>query len=233
MPWTTLTCASSIPAALGRIGPITARQARRLARLAATDHATQWRIILTDQHGHACGTTRLAKIRLPRGLDQPDRAGLVGRVTITVPVAAIANFPLDDKRGGGILTDILRAAARAETSARQLAQINADAPGGCAHTTASAAYRPPPRIRDYITARDLTCRYPYCGQPAWRGDLDHTRPWHTGGLTCSCNLGPLCRSHHILKQLPGWTLTQPQPGIFQWTTPAGRAYLVGPDAQQG
>jgi hypothetical protein len=54
---------------------------------------------------------------------------------------------------------------------------------------AAAADQPPPRIREYVTARDLTCRYPFCGQPAWRGDLDHTRPWDKGGLTCSCNLG--------------------------------------------
>ncbi|MDQ2877383.1 MAG: hypothetical protein M3Y33_22280, partial [Actinomycetota bacterium] len=60
---------------------------------------------------------------------------------------------------------------------------------GCAHTAATASYRPPPRLRDYVVARDLTCRFPFCGQPAWRGDLDHTQPWDSGGLTCSCNLG--------------------------------------------
>jgi hypothetical protein len=98
---------------------------------------------------------------------------------------------------------------------------------------ATSAYRPSPLIREYVIARDLTCRFPYCGQPAWRGDLDHTHPWHKGGRTCRCNLGPLCRFHHILKQLLGWTLTQPRPGVFQWTTPAGRVYAVGPDAQLG
>jgi hypothetical protein len=84
-----------------------------------------------------------------------------------------------------------------------------------------------------VIARDLTCRFPYCGQPAWRGDLDHTHPWHKGGRTCRCNLGPLCRFHHILKQLLGWSLTQPRPGVFQWTTPAGRVYTVEPDPQLG
>jgi hypothetical protein len=233
VPWTTLTCESAMPAALGRVGPITARQARKLAQAAVTDHATQWRIILTDQQGQATATTRLSKIYPPPGLDQPGRTGLIGRVTVTIPAAAVDDAPAIDRRGGGILTDILRAAARAEAAARQLARINQDAPGGCAHTTASAAYRPPSRIREFVIARDLTCRYPFCGQPAWRGDLDHTRAWHKGGLTCSCNLGPLCRSHHILKQLLGWTLTQPQPGVFAWTTPAGCTYIVRPDTQQG
>jgi hypothetical protein len=77
-------------------------------------------------------------------------------------------------------------------------------------------------------ARDLTCRFPFCGQPAWRGDLDHTQPWDSGGLTCSCNLGGLCRHHHQLKQHPRWYLAQARPGTFQWITPAGRAYVRGP-----
>ncbi|HEY6480192.1 MAG TPA: HNH endonuclease signature motif containing protein, partial [Streptosporangiaceae bacterium] len=84
------------------------------------------------------------------------------------------------------------------------------------------------RLRDYVVARDLTCRFPSCGQPAWRGDLDHTQPWEAGGLTCDCNLGALCRHHHILKQHPGWRLTQVRPGAFEWVTPTGRAYACAP-----
>ena len=38
-----------------------------------------------------------------------------------------------------------------------------------------------------------------------------------------------CRTHHQIKQLPGWTLTQPRPGHFQLTTPAGRTYDTHPD----
>ncbi|MGO8882230.1 MAG: hypothetical protein ACLPUO_06735 [Streptosporangiaceae bacterium] len=70
-----------------------------------------------------------------------------------------------------------------------------------------------------------------CRQPAWRGDQDHTIPYDQGGRTCCCNLGGLCRFHHQVKQLAGWTLSQLRPGIFEWTTPAGRKYLVAPDAQ--
>jgi len=36
-------------------------------------------------------------------------------------------------------------------------------------------------------------------------------------------------THHQIKQLPGWTLTQPRPGTFTWTTPAGRSYTTTPD----
>ncbi len=136
---------------------------------------------------------------------------------------------LDQAELAGIRARITAAARRAADTARRHADADRDAPGGCAHATASPAYRPPPRIREYVIARDQTCRNPRCGQPAWRADLDHTRPYDHGGPTCKCNLGGACRSDHQLKQLPGWTLTQPQPGIFQWTTPAGRTYTTRPD----
>jgi hypothetical protein len=123
---------------------------------------------------------------------------------------------------------VIRAAARA--AARAQAQADEDAAaGGCAHATATDAYRPPPRLREHIAARDKTCRFGPCGQPAWRTDLDHTVPWNQGGLTCRCNLGGFCRTHHLVKHLPGWQVEQPQPGTFRWITPAGRSYLVEPD----
>src|SRR6185437_13219814 len=122
--------------------------------------------------------------------------------------------------------------AQADPSQTHPDQPAATAPtvtGGCDHHDATSGYRPTTAIRDYITARDQTCRYPHCRQPAWHADLDHTRPYHKGGRTCPCNLGALCRTHHILKQLQGWTLTQPRPGTFQWTTPTGRTYTCEPD----
>ncbi len=136
---------------------------------------------------------------------------------------------LDQAELARIRARITAAARRARDTARRHADADRDAPGGCAHATASPAYRPPPRIREYVIARDQTCRNPRCGQPAWRADLDHTRPHHHGGPTCPCNLGGACRADHQLKQLPGWTLTQPEPGTFQWTTPAGRTYATRPD----
>ncbi|HSZ48699.1 MAG TPA: HNH endonuclease signature motif containing protein, partial [Streptosporangiaceae bacterium] len=59
---------------------------------------------------------------------------------------------------------------------------------------------------------------------AARCDLDHTTPYDRGGLTCECNLAPLCRHHHRCKQADGWQLTQPRPGQMTWRTPSGRTY---------
>ena len=101
--------------------------------------------------------------------------------------------------------------------------------GGCAHGDASGAYRPPPRLREFVIARDVTCRNPACRQPAWRADLDHTIAYDHSGRTCRCNLGGACRRDHQLKQHPRWKLEQTRPGEFTWTTPAGRKYTVAPD----
>jgi len=232
VPWATLTCAADGPGILGRIGPITAVQARQLARLANRGYQTQWRVILTDADGHCIGVTRIPRIRPPAGREPPDLTDVVGRVTVVLPAAVLDSAPRSaDCRNAGIYAEIISAARRALAPARQRAAADQGTAAGCAHTEATASYRPPPRMREYVVARDLTCRYPSCGQPAWRGDLDHTHPWEQGGLTCPCNMGALCRRHHRLKQLRGWDLVQPQPGIFRWVTPAGLTYAIRPDRQ--
>jgi hypothetical protein len=87
MPWHTLTGLSQEPGHLGRIGPITAFDARRLADCAARDPATIWRIVVTNRAGQA-----LAVSRLPRRVSATDEPpspgagiGLVGRITVTIP----------------------------------------------------------------------------------------------------------------------------------------------------
>ncbi len=153
---------------------------------------------------------------------------LVGRIILTIPQHILDTTPAPHPAGTGILGRALTAAAAAAAQAAEHTAADTAA-GGCAHTTATPSYRPPPRLHDYITARDLTCRQPTCRQPAWRTDLDHTRPYAQGGPTCRCNLGGFCRHDHLLKHTPGWHVTQPAPGTFHWTTPTGRTYLTTPD----
>jgi hypothetical protein len=253
LPWTTLAGLAGGPGMLGRIGPVTPAQARRLAGAAENDPAAQWRVIVTNAAGQAIAVTRLRRTRRtragpgPPGEGLPLGAGLVGRATVIISQDTIRCQPAGrsgwpgrwSRPGpsatreasplGGMAAAALQAAARALD--RALAQATADgAAGGCAHAEESPAYRPPSRLREHVTARDLTCRYPTCGQPAWRADLDHTIPHDQGGRTCTCNLGGGCRKHHILKQDPRWKLEQTRPGEFTWTTPAGRTYPVGPDS---
>ncbi|WP_075020294.1 HNH endonuclease signature motif containing protein [Actinomadura madurae] len=91
-------------------------------------------------------------------------------------------------------------------------------------------YRPPARMRREVEARHATCVFPTCNQPSHRCDLDHTVPWQPG-ITCRCNLAPLCRRHHRLKQRPDWKLFQIWPGLLIWVTPSGAWHIVRPDRQ--
>jgi hypothetical protein len=53
-------------------------------------------------------------------------------------------------------------------------------------------------------------------------------PHDKGGATCACNAGARSRRCHQVKQLPGWTVTQPKPGWHVWKTPTGRTYVQEP-----
>jgi hypothetical protein len=215
LPWSAYTGTSAEPAVLGRYGPVTPCQSAELLGLAPRHPGTQWRIVLTDRHGHAQAVERFRLSRLTRGdpLAGPLTRAVVGRLTVTIPeqFAATGCTP---STGDSLRDALLRAAVRARARA------------GRADT--SAAYRPPPRLREYVAARDITCTFPTCRQQAWRTDLDHTVPWHRGGATSSSNLGARCRTHHKIKQLPGWKLEQSMAGAFAWTTPAGNTYTTGP-----
>ena len=245
LPWATLAGRSAAPGLLGRIGPVTAAQARQLARAAEADPAAQWRIIVTNDAGQAIAVTRIRRTRGKPGAARdgprpardgpPPGAGLVGRITLTVSqdtVGEQTTSGLGSAAGpgppAGTAAAALRAAATALDRARDQAEADAAA-DGCAHADEAATYRPPPRLREHVIARDVTCRNPACRQPAWRADLDHTLAYEDHGRTCRCNLGGACRRDHQLKQHPRWKLEQARPGEFTWTTPAGRTYTVSPD----
>lgn len=230
VPWRTLAGLSPEPGELSWTGPITPAQSRQLAAAAAADPNVTWRLIVTDDEGHAI---TVATLRTRRGTGSP---GLVSEVTMTIQqsLAAVgANIDTAniDKANFGklarLLSDAIPAANAAGAEAASRAALD-DAAGGCAHTMEAAGYRVPDRLRRWITTRDRTCRSPVCRQPAARCDQDHTRAYQRGGRTCSCGLGSLCRIHHQLKQLPGWHLAQDARGRFTWTTPAGLTYHKEP-----
>ena len=101
------------------------------------------------------------------------------------------------------------------------------AKGTCDHADQEDRYTPSRKLKHLIRARTATCPAPGCGAQAAHCDLDHTIAY-PAGITCQCDLAPPCRRHHRVKQAPGWTLTQPEPGVMCWTTPAGRSYTTRP-----
>jgi hypothetical protein len=96
----------------------------------------------------------------------------------------------------------------------------------CDHASETPGYRPSARLRHLVEIRQPTCSHPGCRRPAAGCDLDHTMAYHRGGRTCLCNLAPLGRRHHRVKQARGWALEQTSPGVLTWSTPTGRRYTV-------
>ena len=115
---------------------------------------------------------------------------------------------------------------------KALAALRARPPEECPALTRLDALRRHPRreLDRHVRARDRHCRFPGCRRLAVTADLDHTLDWQYGGLTCSENLGALCRHHHRLKSDPdsGWLLTQPTSGHFVWISPQGARHTVDP-----
>lgn len=86
---------------------------------------------------------------------------------------------------------------------------------------APGRYRPSARLARLVRARSPRCEWPGCGHRSAHCDLDHDRA-HPAGPTCGCNLGPLCRRHHRLKQL---LLAKARTeGSVVWTSPTGRRW---------
>jgi hypothetical protein len=237
--WRTLAGFSPEPGQLSLLGPVTGQVARLLADPAARDRMAEWRVVVIDGTGTAVAVARMPRTRARSPGSGPGHGapggGLVKRVSLIISLGLADGSDLGELESwvaryrdadglNGLLVAALKTAAAAWSGTA--------APGGCAHLRRSLAYRPPPRLRDFVAARDQTCRSPVCRRPAWQGDLDHTVPFDGGGLTCSCNLGGFCRSDHRLKQHQHWQVSQPEAGMFVWTTPSGRQYVTRPDPYQ-
>jgi hypothetical protein len=95
------------------------------------------------------------------------------------------------------------------------------------HLADPGGYLPPKRLKQLARVRAPRWEWPGCGRRASRAagtpcDLDHDLAWPFGP-TCACNLGPLCRRHHRIKQ-QGWTKHRHADGSVRWTDPTGRSW---------
>ena len=88
------------------------------------------------------------------------------------------------------------------------------------------SYVPPQILRDFLLARDRTCRFPGCRRSGIKGEIDHAIPWEEGGGTSPSNLGLLCKRHHQLKTHGGWKLESFADGSCEWTSPLGKKRFV-------
>jgi len=88
------------------------------------------------------------------------------------------------------------------------------------------SYEPPQNLKDFLIARDRTCRFPGCRRSALLSDLDHAESWESGGSTSPDNIGALCRRHHRLKTHDGWGIESFADGSCTWTSPLGKKFFT-------
>ena len=189
----------------------------------------RFRINLYDDHGHL---DHVLSVRPPATGPPPiggrRRHQIVELTAHTRELDHLAAAGNPEHAGmSGAALELLRRAVRA--LARGRARPDDEHP---AHTRAEAHKRlPSTRLRDWVTARDRTCRAPGCSVDATGCDADHTLAVTDGGQTAADDLGPLCRSDHRFKHDPdtGWSVTQTSPGRFAWTSPTGRVHVLEPE----
>jgi hypothetical protein len=211
VPVGTLLGWSTMPGEAGRdiIDPTALRD---LVRAASHHPATRWCVTITGDDrtaiAHGC-----ARGQHPwDGKPAPPQAA---RVTELLARLGVTLAPIAEPSTG-------------QPSTGQPSAANPSAASqGAGGQPAEPGYRPSRQLQHLIRARNATCPAPGCGASSHHCDIDHTIPW-PDGPTAEGNLGPPCRRHHRAKQAPGWTLEQPGPGAFRWTTPSGRVYETRP-----
>jgi Domain of unknown function (DUF222) len=205
VPAGTLLGLGSAPGDAGGWGLTDPDDTRRLVEAASTDPRTRWCLPVTGADGTAVahGCAR-------------------GRHPFT-------STPEGFTPGGGGRDG---PAALAELLRELNVTLAPIAKGTCDHSVREDRYTPSRKLQDLVRARTTRCTAPGCGAQACSCDLDHSIPY-PAGITCQCDLSPVCRRHHRAKQAPGWHLSQPEPGVMRWTTPSGRVYTTRPTVYDG
>ena len=190
------------PGEIAGWGPVHAGLARDLIPTLARG---QWRYAITNSRGHLLG----AGLTPARPTSGPARAGRTRDIVeLQIPAALLDQLARDTTGLGpwaAVITDLARQHATAQADTERFA---ADA--GRRH--------PGTALRRHLQIRDRACAGPGCRAPARHTDQDHTVDHARGGPTLHWNLGAACRHDHRLKGEGGWSLTQPEPGHFHWTT---------------
>lgn len=95
-------------------------------------------------------------------------------------------------------------------------------------------YEVPERLREQTRLSSATCVFPYCSASARTCESDHITPYNRGGPTCSCNLAPLCTTHHRIKthgqhhEDHRWTYAPLGRSKYLWSGPNGIHLLRTP-----
>jgi hypothetical protein len=186
-------------------------------RVAARQHAAEWRYAILDDHGRLLsdGITRHRPGSLTvRRRGRRRRTTAAGIVELHVPLALLADPRSVDAHPewARVLADLARQYARREPIVQD-----------------PTARFPGRRLRRRSQTLFQRCVFPGCRRPATDCDIDHRREYARGGATAEANLQPGCRHDHQLKTSRGWSLIRPDEHTYVWRTPFGREHIVAVD----
>ena len=192
--------------------------------ISTRSETSSWSLLSADNK-RADALTEILSSALSENSDsvKPHRRAVSVNVTIDLPtLLGLAENPGQLSGYGAIPASVARELASDATWKRFVT----DPITGNLLDFGREKYEPPQALVDFLLARDRTCRFPGCRQPASRTDIDHAHSWESGGETSLENLGLLCRRHHRLKTHGRWSLISNQDGSCEWTSPAGKKYFV-------
>ena len=190
-----------------------------------SSNATDAWSLLSADNKRADALTAILSQALAGNVDEvrPHRRPVTVNVTIDLPtLLGLAENPGQLSGYGAIPASVARELASDATWKRFIT----DPQTGNLLDYGREKYEPPQALVDFLLARDRTCRFPGCRQPASRADIDHAQSWESGGETKLENLGLLCRRHHRLKTHGRWALVSNSDGSCEWTSPVGKSYFV-------
>jgi hypothetical protein len=216
-----------------------------IARLSTEDaHALMTAIdtrAAADESSARIGQKRAAALRelvLDSATDLVPGAGHAGQprrsahLDLVIDLATLLDLTDDTaadlahmQGSGPVLADVVRDLLADPDIAVTMCRLVTDPLAGHLLDIGRKSYAVPARLREYVQARDVTCRFPGCRRRASRCQIDHAHPWDDNGETTRENLGALCVRHHQLKTHTGWTITTSQAdGACTWLSPHGRHY---------
>lgn len=157
----------------------------------------------------------------------PDSAQQRGSVDVSITMESLIGLseePGDLAGFGPVIADVVRRIA--EDGDGELRVIVYDEATGEPTHVVTPTRQPTTQQRRRVQTRDHVCVFPGCRMPSRRCDIDHTVAVADGGVTCDCNLAPLCRHDHCIKHQHGWTYQKLPNGQWQWITRLGHTYTT-------
>ncbi len=227
IPLATLIELADRPGEIPGLGPVDPWLGRDLARASAASPKTTWCLTVTDDQGHAIGhgCARPEPRKHPRRRADQRGTGPPGGHDPPGPGFTFTPADADGPPGG---YGSWRFTTGIHGQPALLIAIDPIAIDECDHRFQAKGHDPGVKLRHLSQIRHAMCTGPMCRRPSVRSDFEHNTPYDQGGRSCLCNGGPKCRHEHRLKQDPRWTVEQPTPSTFRWTTPSGRQYTTEP-----